>query len=161
MKNKLTIDGVWKHRTGEKTPIEFSNMSSTLKSTYVFNIELIPEEERSTYEKVILKQYYREKSFNKQESVQVCESVPVEVKLTPTQNVHIQIPTIDELVQIGEESVKDYLNLYFKFQYDDWETNVRFNTVDKFISNTSNFMELDEITIAHIKAYKKFKTNVK
>lgn len=156
MKNELTIDGIWKYRTGEKTPSEFAGMSSTLKSTYVFNVELIPEEERSTYEKVILKQYYRECTFSNK-SVKVCEPVPVEIKLTPTEKVYEPAPDVQELVKLGANYVKDYLNLYFKFEYEDWETNVRFNTVDKFISNTSNFMELDEITIAHIKAYKELK----
>ena len=66
-----------------------------------------------------------------------------------------QLPTVDEICQNGMDYVREYLNTYFELDYTDWETNLRFNTSNKFIEVTLNFMIIDELTKVHIHAYKK------
>jgi hypothetical protein len=154
-------ESLFKYRKGEITPAVFSGLDGYKQSNYVFKILLIPIEERSTYENVILSQYkrYVQQSGNK-------VPVQVEEEIISTEDVHIcapisniEIPTVEELVESGEEYVREYLNLFFEIEYSDWETNVRFHDVDKFISNTKNFMHIDELTDVHIRAYKLIKTS--
>lgn len=151
---------LWSYRKGEISPAVFSDLGEAQQNKYVFNILQIPVEERSTYEQVILAQYRRYQIQSGKSVLQL-----VEEEITPTEDVHIcapisniEIPTVEELVKEGEDYVREYLNLYFELEYPDWETNVRFHNVDKFISNTRNFMHIDELTDVHIRAYKIIKT---
>jgi hypothetical protein len=57
---KLIKNGIWSSRPGEITPIQFVELFEFGKKEYVDSINKIPEEERSTYEKVILSMYKKE-----------------------------------------------------------------------------------------------------
>lgn len=45
------------------TPAEFSMLNETIQNTISFEIELIPEESRTLFQKVILAWYKRNKEF--------------------------------------------------------------------------------------------------
>jgi len=51
--------------------------------------------------------------------------------------------------------LKDYLNEFFKYDNLNWESDLRFaRTVEPFIENTRNYMLIDELSEAHIRAFK-------
>jgi hypothetical protein len=77
-------------------------------------------------------------------SVQVCDDFFIEEETIPT-----------ELVTYSKEYLEEYLNLFFQIQNTRWKDDLKFAKVEKFIEYTSNYMSLDELTISHIKAYKK------
>ena len=54
---------IWKSKPGEKTPGQFSYMNEAYQHSYVMNILQLKEEDRSTFEKVILTQYQRHQSY--------------------------------------------------------------------------------------------------
>lgn len=166
IKNKkmeeLIIDGIWKHRPNELSPVQFEYLSEAAKGNYLFKIAQIEPELRSTYEKIILRRYEKEqelkahngkkileeKESSTETNVSVCAPLPVE-----------DLPTVQELKKMGVQYLYEYLDEFFKFEYSDWETNVRFHPVDKFVNNTKNFMEIDQLTYVHICAYKELKSN--
>jgi len=163
MKNvKLTKNGNWYWRDKEISYREFLEMDNVHKLAHIEYLKTIPIDELGTNDEYILNicdpNYFKKVSRNflsideeitqkLKENVQVCE--------TPD---NLQILSVEDIIKSGEKSVHTYLDEFFKFQYSDWETNVRFHSVDKFIENTKNFMELDELTIKFIKAYKTIKS---
>jgi len=66
------------------------------------------------------------------------------------------IPDENLLMSYGKEYLEEYLNLFFQYQNKHWKDDLKFaRTVDSFIENTKNYMSVNNLTIAHIKAYKK------
>lgn len=177
MKEKYKLEkkkgSVWTHRKGEISPVVLENMLSPVAQTTVIeNILAIPIEYRSTYDHVCVQAYFRFKfgiklkreefrnmTYQKYQElvnpVQVCADSFDDNENSSTEDIaNIRIPTIFEIRQMGMEWVREYLQIFFKYDYPDWETNLRFHSADKFVESTKNFMEINELTIAHIKAYK-------
>jgi len=150
---QLIKNGTWSHRPEELLPVEFSYLSDNMKEKYVLKVLEIPVDERSTYEQVILSMYKKERDFRK-ESTLVDRYLNEDDKITSTE-VITQIPDENELLDYGKEYLEDYLDLIFENQNPRWKTELSFTTAEKFIESTKNYMLVNDLTIAHIKAYKK------
>jgi hypothetical protein len=150
---QLIKNGTWLHRPEELLPVEFSYLSDNMKEKYVMKVLEIPVDERSTYERVILTMYKKERDFRK-ESTLVDRYLNEDSKLTSTE-VIAEIPDEDELLDYGKEYLEDYLDLIFENQNPRWKTELSFTSAEKFIESTKNYMLVNDLTVAHIKAYKK------
>jgi hypothetical protein len=150
---QLIKNGTWLHRPEELLPVEFSYLSDNMKEKYVMKVLEMPVDERSTYERVILTMYKKERDFRK-ESTLVDRYLNEDSKLTSTE-VIAQIPDENELLDYGKEYLEDYLDLIFENQNPRWKTELSFTSAEKFIESTKNYMLVNDLTVAHIKAYKK------
>jgi hypothetical protein len=150
---QLIKNGTWLHRPEELLPVEFSYLSDNMKEKYVMKVLEMPVDERSTYERVILTMYKKERDFRK-ESTLVDRYLNEDSKLTSTE-VIAEIPDEDELLDYGKEYLEDYLDLIFENQNPRWKTELSFTSAEKFIESTKNYMLVNDLTVAHIKAYKK------
>lgn len=148
---QLIKNGTWSIRPEELLPVEFSYLSDNRKEKYVLKILEIPTEERSTYEKVILTMYKKEREFHKEEIL--VDKYLYEDEVIST--IEVEIPSEDTLLNYGKEYLEEYLNLIFENQNPRWKTELSFASAEKFIESTKNYMSVNDITIAHIKAYKK------
>ena len=146
---QLIKNGKWSYRPEELLPVQFSYLSDNIKEKYVMKVLEIPVDERSTYERVILSMYKKEREFWK-------ESTLVDKYLNEDDKTNsIEIPDEDTLANYGKEYLEDYLDLIFENQNPRWKTELSFTTAEKFIESTKNYMLVNDLTIAHIKAYKK------
>ena len=146
---QLIKNGKWSYRPEELLPFEFSYLSDNIKEKYVMKVLEIPVDERSTYERVILSMYKKEREFWK-------ESTLVDKYLNEDDKTNsIEIPDEDTLANYGKEYLEDYLDFIFENQNPRWKTELSFTTAEKFIESTKNYMLVNDLTIAHIKAYKK------
>jgi hypothetical protein len=93
------------------------------------------------------------------EDVSVGESLSFDNENISTENVidtGAIIPDESVLMSYGKEYLEEYLNLFFQYQNKHWKDDLKFaRTVDSFIENTKNYMLVNDLTIAHIKSYKK------
>ena len=171
---KLTQTGNWIWRDGELSYAEFGRMDRSSKDAHLLFISTLGED-ISTNDWYILKQYApqylpTEKPNNffsidetiistedVQTYVQVCEPFLIDETIILTEDVQtsVEIPEVNILVTFGKDYLLDYLNIIFKSIYEEWETDLKFITDEKFINNVANFMIINELTKAHIKAYKK------
>ena len=153
---QLQENGVWKIREDELTPSQFEGIDDTQKMTYLYQILLLPKNMRSTYERVILDRYYRGLySFIIDEQyAHMVEPVLIEDKSNPTED-RVEYPTEDELVQFGKKYLEKYLNLILNAPNPRWKNELKFTNADNFISNVRNYVRIDNLTVLHIKAYKK------
>lgn len=149
---QLIKNGTWSHRPDELLPVQFSYLSDNQKEKYVLKILEIPVDERSTYERVILTMYKKEREFWK-ETTLVDKYLNEDDKITSIE-VEVEIPSEDVLASYGKEYLEDYLDIVFENQNSRWKTELSFTTADKFIEYTKNYMLVNDLTIAHIKAYK-------
>lgn len=146
---QLIKNGKWSYRPEELLPVQFSYLSDNIKEKYVMKVLEIPVDERSTYERVILSMYKKEREFWK-------ESTLVDKYLNEDDKTNsIEIPDEDTLANYGKEYLEDYLDFIFENQNPRWKTELSFTTAEKFIESTKNYMLVNDLTIAHIKAYKK------
>jgi hypothetical protein len=146
---QLIKNGKWSYRPEELLPVQFSYLSDNTKEKYVLKVLEIPVDERSTYERVILSMYKKEREFWK-------ESTLVDKYLNEDDKINsIEIPDEDTLANYGKEYLEDYLDFIFENQNPRWKTELSFTTAEKFIESTKNYMLVNDLTIAHIKAYKK------
>lgn len=150
---QLIKNGKWSIRPEELLPVEFSYLSDNVKEKYVMKVLEIPVDGRSTYERVILSMYKKEREFWK-ETTLVDRYLNEDNKLTSTE-VITEIPDENVLVDYGKEYLEDYLDLIFENQNPRWKTELSFTSAEKFIESTKNYMLVNDLTIAHIKAYKK------
>jgi hypothetical protein len=150
---QLIKNGKWSNRPEELLPFQFSYLSDNVKEKYVMKVLEIPVDERSTYERVILSMYKKEREFWK-ETTLVDRYLNEDNKLTSTE-VITEIPDENVLVDYGKEYLEDYLDLIFENQNPRWKTELSFTSAEKFIESTKNYMLVNDLTIAHIKAYKK------
>jgi hypothetical protein len=97
--------------------------------------------------------YKKEREFWK-ESTLVDKYLNEDNKLTSTE-VITEIPDENVLVDYGKEYLQDYLDLFFENQNPRWKTELSFTSAEKFIESTKNYMLVNDLTVAHIKAYKK------
>ena len=146
---QLIKNGKWSYRPEELLPVQFSYLSDNIKEKYVMKVLEIPVDERSTYERVILSMYKKEREFWK-ESTLVDKYLNEDYKTNS-----IEIPDEDTLANYGKEYLEDYLDFIFENQNPRWKTELSFTTAEKFIESTKNYMLVNDLTIAHIKAYKK------
>lgn len=146
---QLIKNGKWSYRPEELLPVEFSYLSDNIKEKYVMKVLEIPVDERSTYERVILSMYKKEREFWK-------ETTLVDRYLNEDDKIKsIEIPDEETLANYGKEYLEDYLDFIFENQNPRWKTELSFTTAEKFIESTKNYMLVNDLTIAHIKAYKK------
>ena len=150
---QLIKNGKWSYRPEELLPFEFSYLSDNIKEKYVMKVLEIPVDERSTYERVILGMYKKEREFWK-ETTLVDRYLNEDDKIKSIE-IEIEIPDEDTLANYGKEYLEDYLDFIFENQNPRWKTELSFTTAEKFIESTKNYMLVNDLTIAHIKAYKK------
>jgi hypothetical protein len=157
---QLQENGVWKIREGELTPGKFEGLDDAQKMTYLFQILITPEDERSTYEKVIMSRYLKGNySFILDEMyMNMDEPSLFEINLPSTEG-NVELPTEQELVDSGKTYLEKYLNVIFKVENPRWKSELKFCTADSFITSTRNYMRVDTLTLLHIKAYKKILLN--
>lgn len=161
--NELITNGVWKERAGEMSPVEFEYLNETGKMTYLQKIILIQKQERSTYEKIILDRYlkgnYNFKIDTSTEIGEVCAPSPIDNEIGATFSIEEEdfeiYPTEDELVTYGKKYVEEYLNYIFANENSRWKDDLKFASSNDFIKNTKNYMNINELTVLHIKAYKR------
>jgi hypothetical protein len=66
------------------------------------------------------------------------------------------IPDESELISYGKKYLEEYLDIFFQYDNKRWRDDLKFaRNIDSFIENTKNYMLVNDLTIAHIKAYKK------
>ena len=154
---ELTTDGVWKYRTGEIRPIQFSYLSPERKEQYILKVLEIPEDSRSTYERVVIDMYKRDREFRDGNSLvdkKLFDNTSTDTSSSILDD--IKVPQVNVLINFGKEYLEEYLNLFFENDNPKWKLDlISTNTAEKFIQNTKNYMEVNELTIAHIHAYKK------
>lgn len=158
---KLIIDGVWKTRPGELKPVEFEYKSDAYKHTYVLNILQIPEDGRSTFEKIILNRYINAQEFTsksipttKVELTQVDDLFPIEVELEEEPD---DQEAINNIPNLTKSQILDYLKVIFEEWYPQWEWDLKATSTEKFIDAVSNEYKFNKFDQEMIKAYKKNK----
>jgi len=180
--NTLSVSGgatnTWFWRNGEIQYAKFNRMNKGDKLLHLKFLLGMSPEDRSTNDDYILK-FYGPKDVkeqlhffrleeNEQVSVMVGENLLVE-EITSTEedapasvtevveklSVNMGEVSVDELISYGKEYLLQYLNEYFTIQYDEWETDFKFQTLDKFVTNSNNFMHIDELALLHLQALKK------
>jgi hypothetical protein len=158
--NQLIEKGVWKIREGELSPAKFEEIDDAQKMTYLYNILILEPDMRSTYERVILDRYNKGVySFILDEKyAHIDEPVLIEDKITPTKD-RVEYPTEQELVQFGKKYLEKYLNAILDVPNPRWKNELKFVNADNFITNTRNYLEINNLTVLHIKAYKKVMLN--
>lgn len=160
---KLTQTGQWIWRDNEISYKSFTQLSKEQKLAHLQFLVELGQENFGTNDWYIMKNF-GPKDFFEEESrpffslleeksqqeilANTCTSVSIEIN---------EIPTLEEIIENGKEYVQQYLQAFFETEYPDWETNMRFHNFDKFIINTKNFMDIDELTYVHICAYYKLK----
>jgi hypothetical protein len=169
-KKKLSLTGgsinPWFWRVGELSVNGFYQLEKVERDSHIKVLVSMDEKNRSTNDEYILN-YYGPSSLRNNvnyfsigkediptESVQVGDDFFIEEETAPTELV-TDVPPIEELITYGKEYLEEYLNLFFQIQNTRWKDDLKFAKVEKFIENTSNYMSLDELTISHIRAYKK------
>jgi uncharacterized protein (DUF1684 family) len=157
-KPELTTDDAgWKYRAGEIRPIQFSYLSPERKEKYILQVLEIPEDSRSTYERVVIDMYKRDKEFRDGNSL--VDKLLFGNTSTDTSSIildDIEVPQVNVLMNFGKEYLEEYLNLFFENENSKWKLDlISTSTAEKFIQNTKNYMDVNELTIAHIHAYKK------
>ena len=155
---EVTTDELgWKYRAGEIRPIKFSYLSPERKEQYILKVLEIPEDSRSTYERVVIDMYKRDKEFRDGNSL--LDKLLFSNTSTDTSSSildEIEVPQVNVLMNFGKEYLEEYLNLFFENDNPKWKLDlISTSTANKFIQNTKNYMEVNELTIAHIHAYKK------
>lgn len=155
---EVTTDELgWKYRAGEIRPIKFSYLSPERKEQYILKVLEIPEDSRSTYERVVIDMYKRDKEFRDGNSL--LDKLLFSNTSTDTSSSildEIKVPQVNVLMNFGKEYLEEYLNLFFENDNPKWKLDlISTSTANKFIQNTKNYMEVNELTIAHIHAYKK------
>lgn len=145
------ITNAWFYLDDEISLKQFYNLSVNEKQEYVNSLYKIKFNMLTTQQEYILNYFGDSKKINKKNKFITLDPEPVKIGEPSSLN---EIPSVDQLVQVDKLELKIYLDKYFELDYQDWESSVRFNTIEKFISNTNNFMSLDEQTINFLKAYK-------
>jgi hypothetical protein len=149
---KLTQTGNWIWRDGELSYAEFGRMDRSSKDAHLLFISTLGED-ISTNDWYILKQYAPQ--YLPTEKPNNFFSIDETIISTEDVQTSVEIPEVNILVTFGKDYLLDYLNIIFKSIYEEWETDLKFITDEKFINNVANFMIINELTKAHIKAYKK------
>lgn len=153
---KLIEDGVWKHRPSEKLPVEFSYMSDAAKENYIFKILQLAEEDRSTYEKVILHIYQKEKDFKSKNVRTIDADLPIQKK--EKTNVDANILDENELIKnipnLTKEEIEELLDDYFWPSYTNWKFDLYQSKLEKFISATNEEYQYTNYIIGLLTTYK-------
>ena len=59
-------NNIWISKINELKPVQFEYLEQSQKINYINKIESLPVDHRSTFEKVILKKYYRDLELSNQ-----------------------------------------------------------------------------------------------
>ena len=94
-----------------------------------------------------------------EEYVKVGDTSPLDNEDISTETVTdagATIPDESELMSYGKKYLEEYLDIFFQYDNKRWRDDLKFaRNVDSFIENTKNYMSVNDLTVAHIKAYKK------
>lgn len=170
-KQTLTKTGNWIWRDGELSYADFGKMGRMGKDEHISYLSSLSEDELGTNDWYILNQYAphiltskKKKEFLSLEDEYLSPTEWVKIgdvsfidKLISTETSEDtgQLPTVEELLKEDVGYLKDYLNEFFKYDNLNWESDLRFaRTVEPFIENTRNYMLIDELSEAHIRAFK-------
>ena len=141
----------------EIRPIQFSYLSPERKEQYILKVLEIPEDARSLYVRVVIDMYKRDKEFRDGNSL--VDKILFGNTSTDTSSSildDIEVPQVNVLMNFGKEYLEEYLNLFFENDNRKWKLDlISTSSAEKFIQNTKNYMDVNELTIAHIHAYKK------
>lgn len=119
---------------------------NTTKSNFISIFDILPQQEGESVTSTLQNQ--------SGEIVGESNSSMVEQLVEPV--VIDNIPTVDEVCELGVKHIKKYLSVYFGEEYSDWEPVLKFaSSVDTFIDATSTFMYLDDLCKVHLRAYMK------
>lgn len=182
-KSKLSMTGgvetPWFWRDGEIQYAEYVRMSVEEKKIHLKYLLKLSPKNRGTNDEYILRIYGPKEKQVEHNFFSIDETISTaiaeDMSPTPVNNciddnsttIEINdqrvtnIPddlTVEQIMDMGVEYVKEILDNFFKFEYDDWEPSVRFNSIDKFLISCRNFMLIDNLTEKHIIAYKNLKS---
>lgn len=153
---KLIEDGVWNYRPTEKLPVEFTEMSDAAKENYVFKILQLSEEDRSTYEKVILRIYEKEKDFRSKNVRTIDADLPIPKK--EKKNIDANIPDEIELIKnipnLTKEQIEEELDNFFWLDYSNWKFDLYQCKIENFINSTKNEFTYTNYIIGLLTTYK-------
>lgn len=156
---KLIEDGVWKHRYNELLPVEFTEISDAAKDNYIFKILQLAEEDRSTYEKVILRIYQKEKEFKSKNVRTVDEDFSTSTKKNTNIDANIldEVELIKNIPNLSKQDIEDLLDDYYSHTYTNWKFDLYQSKLENFISATNNEFNYSNYIIGLLTTYKKFK----
>jgi hypothetical protein len=165
-----TSDNLWFWRDGEISLRNFMYMDKEEQNVHISFLLNLPIEERSTNDESILQMYVprystsigKEKINDLLNMAELDKSIKKQIKGVINLNEYVDVGaisfSIEEIQQKDVHQLKEELDIYFENIYPDWETNVRFHSIEKFLTNTRNFMEICEQGEAHIRQYKLLKS---
>lgn len=153
---KLIEDGVWTHRPNEKLPVEFTEMSDAAKENYIFKILQLTEEDRSTYEKVILRIFEKEKEFRNKNVRTLDADLPIPIK--ENTNIDANIPDEIELIKnipnLTKEQIEEELDDFFWLDYTNWKFDLYQCKIENFVNSTKNEFKYTNYIIGLLTTYK-------
>jgi hypothetical protein len=154
----------WVWRDGEISYAEFGRMDRMDKDAHLSFLQSLGED-ISTNDWYILNQYAPQFLTTSRP----IGFLSINEDMSPEYTAHISTTIIDdELIPTVETSfdaslmdkyeLENYLNKFFKIENVRWKDDIKWSpSLDNFLKNTSNYMELDELTISVIKEYYKLK----
>ena len=173
-KSKLSLTGgelnPWFWRIGELPYAHYQKLGTEDKKEHLNSLLKLAPKNRSTNDEYILRLYGPKEvkqqlhffSFDNDITELICDNIVEEINNSSTegqeetgdQSVQMGDVSIDELISYGKEYLLEYLNEYFKIEHQGWESDFKFQTLDKFVTNCNNFMLIDELTLLHLSALK-------
>jgi hypothetical protein len=146
--NELTKDGVWAYRKDEYTPVEFLKLNTQQQESYVQQIQYIPVEDRSTYERVILHRFGNDLPVQKYKFITLSQEIvipnPVEIIVDEEE--------VELISKLSTQDIRKYLDEFF-IDYPKWEWDLGQTTFIKFVDAITNVMDVDSLSISYIKSY--------
>lgn len=173
-KSKLSVtggeDNPWFWRIGELPYAHYQKLGKDDKQSHLNYLLKLPPKNRSTNDEYILK-FYGPKDVQEQLHFfslddnfkelmdanmfeEINNSSTEGQEDTGDQSVQMGDVSVDELISYGKEYLLEYLNEYFKIEHQGWESDFKFQTLDRFVTNCNNFMLIDELTLLHLSALK-------
>lgn len=173
-KSKLSVTGgcvnTWFWRDGEIPYVQYQKLSTIEKKTHLEYLSKLPAKNRSTNDEYILRFYGPKEvkeqlhffSLDNDIAELIGDNIVEEINNSSTegeeeigdQSVQMGDVSVEELISYGKEYLLEYLNEYFKIEHQGWESDFKFQTLDRFVTNCNNFMLIDELTILHLSALK-------
>lgn len=117
------------------------------------NIHYFNVHQNDLLKKLIIK-YKNDTMYEKEEISINVEEISTNVEEISTKVEEIIVPEPDDLLFYGKEYLEEYLNTIFEIQNPRWQSELLFTTAEKFIEYAQNYMDINDLTISHIRAYK-------
>lgn len=156
---KLIKDGVWTHRPNELKPVEFEYSNDAVKDNYIFKILQIPEEDRSTFERIILARFHKELDFINKNVRKLDEDLSsTEKEVSTCANIGADILDEIELIKnipnLSKQDIKQLMDEYYAGTYPKWEFDLHQTKLENFISNTNDEYGYTNYIIGLLTTYK-------